>query len=230
MISSEALGANGREVRCGKCGHMWFQPGERDSLDDLPPAPPEQDMGYGDDDISFENHKEPEPIPEVLKSRREKVAIEKEYQPSKLDKYISPERRSQVAAVLVALLIVVGLAYELIDSRDMIGRQVPFMAGAYEELGLPLTKVKPQIAIDRLTLTKQGTKMMGTANLINLTSDSVPVKHIVAELTDFDYKTLKSMDVKMDDKSLKGESSHKIEFTFDDVPKDAVSVRVKITE
>jgi hypothetical protein len=35
MVSAEALGEKGREVRCGKCSHRWFQEPPRDSLDEL---------------------------------------------------------------------------------------------------------------------------------------------------------------------------------------------------
>lgn len=34
-VSSEAIGVDGRQVRCKKCQHVWFQEGEKQALEDL---------------------------------------------------------------------------------------------------------------------------------------------------------------------------------------------------
>lgn len=226
MISSEALGADGREVRCGKCGHMWFQEGERDSLDDLPRHEPEDD----NIDIGFVPHKEePQPIPEAFKPRAEPASKPSSSKPKKEIKIASPIQK-QIAGLLVALAIVLVIFYALVAMKDSLGRSIPFMGAAYEKMGFHLQKVEPQIAIDRLRLTKEGKKILGSMHLINLTSEDVSIGKVTADLIDFDYKSIKTIDVPFADKTLKGESSNKVDFSFDDVPKDAVSVKVKISQ
>lgn len=222
MISSDALGPDGREVRCGKCGHMWFQPPERDSLDDLPSIP---EPAHEDFDIGFKSNDEPAPEP-VKPPPVQTVVPEKEY---KLDKIISRNRQKQVAGVMVALATVMVLFYGFVAMNNTLGRAVPFLGAAYEKMGFHLKREKPQIAFDRLKLTKQGVDITVSGMIINLTSEDVSVHNVKLELTDFDYKPLKETDIKLEGNKLKAESSEKIEYVFKDAPKDAVSVRVKVT-
>lgn len=223
MVASEALGSEGREVRCGKCGHMWFQAGERDSLDELPPEEP------GEFDIGFEPHVDRpeivEPTPDILKPKPvpeepPKVWLEKEVVVSK----------KTAASVLSAFILVWIFAFILISARESLAKVSPFLAGAYEKLGLHLPQEDSSIAVDRFKVTKDGKKLSASLYLINLTSDEVPVKKITAEMLDLDDKLMKSIDVKVPEPTIKGESQSKIEFSFDDAPKDAVSVKVKIAQ
>ena len=220
MVASEALGPDGREVRCGKCGHLWFQAGERDSLDELPPAEP------GDFDIGFEPHvdrsEKAEPIRETLKPspKVDVPEVEKE----------TVAFKKKAAGALAAFVLVWILAFVFISARESLAKSSPFLAGAYERLGLHLPKEEASIAIDRFKVVKDGKKLSASLYLINLTSDEVPVKKITAEMLDLDDKPMKSMDVKVPEKTIKGESQSKVEFVFEDAPKDAVSVRVRLSQ
>ena len=243
MISSAALGEDGREVRCGKCGHMWFQAPERDSLDDLPPVPVEDapsspSQGF---DIGFEPHvDQPEPV-KPPEPKPEKVAKAKPSKPpreprankgifAKIEKVVPLEKQRHIAGVMVALAVVSVSFYTLVANRDTWGRSVSFLGAAYDKMGFPLTPMKPQIAFDRLRLSKTGNKVVATGHVLNLTDREVSIDHITVDLTDFDYKVLKTVDIKMGKKSLAPETSEKIEFFFEDVPKDAVSVRVRLVQ
>lgn len=221
MVASEALGSEGREVRCGKCGHLWFQPGERDSLDELPPEEP------GEFDIGFEPHVDkpepPQPAPDILKP---KAAQPPAAEPEK-ESIVS---KKTAASVLAAFVLVWILAFILISARESIAKSSSFMAGAYEKLGLHLPKEEASIAVDRFKVVKDGKKLSASLYLINLTGEEVPVKKITAEMLDLDDKPMKSMDVQVPESTIKGESQSKVEFSFEDAPKDAVSIKVKVAQ
>ncbi len=236
MISSEALGADGREVRCGKCGHMWFQQGERDSLDDLPLHEGEHEVPqFGqrkvDVDLDFTPHHEAAPA-ESIKSKpaAEKVVEHPDIQVDLKDRkpLLPRQQQKQVAAVLVALAITSTLFLGFISFRNSVGLNVPFLGAAYNKMGFSVKTEKPKIAFDRIKLSFDGADVSGAGSLINLTSDALPVKAITADLLDEKNKVLQSADIKIKDDSLDGESTQKINFTFKDAPKEASSVRLHI--
>lgn len=236
MISSTALGADGREVRCGKCGHMWFQAGERDSLDELPADLAEDTRDRVDTDsfdIGFEPHVEkPEPIPEVLKPSPEPPTAPNVSKGifAKIEEIVPLEKQKNIAAVMVALAIALVSFYIFVANHNSIGRAIPFLGAAYDKMGFPLATVKPQIAFDQLKLSKESQKIVGTGYVLNLTDQEVPVSYMTVELTDFDYKVLKTINIKMGQKTLQPEAREKIEFYFEDVPKEAVSVRIRLVQ
>ena len=231
MVSSEALGDQGRDVRCSKCGHVWFQPPERDSLDELNIGVDDHDYSADQssgDDISFETHVDkPEPIPEILKPRANESANE----PAKVKTVkVATKRQKQIAGVMVALAIASVAFYALVAPYKSIGRAVPFMAAAYEKIGWPMPQVKKQIAFERLRLSREGNKIKGNGLIVNLTSEDQPLNYMTVDLLDLSDNIVKTFDIKMTSTKLKAESSEPVEFFVDEPPKDAVSVRIKLVQ
>ncbi|PZP55802.1 MAG: hypothetical protein DI586_05740 [Micavibrio aeruginosavorus] len=227
MVSSEALGDHGRDVRCSKCGHIWFQPPDRDSLDDLSIGLDDHDYSKdasSDNDISFNPYverPEAEPTPEILKSKTETPQKKKTVMVASL-------RQKKIAGVMVALAIASVVFYGIVAAYKPIGKAIPFMGAAYEKIGWPLPKIKSQIAFERLKLSREGNKIKGTGLIVNLTSEDQSLNHITVDLMDLSDKVVKSFDIKMTSATLKAESSEAVEFFVDEPPKDAVSVRIKL--
>ncbi len=227
MVSSEALGDQGRDVRCGKCGHVWFQPPERDSLDELNIGLDDHDYSTdksSDDDISFETHVDkPEAIPEILKPKADEPAKVKTVKEA-------TKRQKQIAGIMVALAVASVIFYALVAPYKSIGRAVPFMAAAYEKMGWPMPQAKKQIAFERLRLSREGNKIKGSGLIVNLTSEDQPLNYMTVDLLDLSDNVVKTLDIKMTSATLKAESSEAVEFFVDEPPKDAVSVRIKLVQ
>ncbi len=227
MVSSEALGAAGRDVRCGKCGHVWFQGPERDSLDELDIDLGDHDFSsdkQSDNDLSFETHIErTEPNSEILKPKAEEPRQEKTVKEATL-------LQRQIAGAMVALAFASVIFYALVAPYKTIGRAVPFMGAAYEKMGWPMPKAKKQIAFERLKLAREGKKIKGSGLIVNLTSEDQPLNYMTVDLLDLSDKVVKTFDIKMASTKLKAEASEPVEFFVDEPPKDAVSVRIRLVQ
>lgn len=215
MISSEALGEEGREVRCGKCAHMWFQPAERDSLDELTDtAEADEESGF---DIGLTERAEAH-VSEPVKQEEELVSPLIE----------APESRLRlIAAGMVALAVVSVLLYGFVALRGPLTNIVPGLNSTYVALGYSLPKrAEPDIAFDRIKLIRSGDAVTGSGFIINLTENPVRLGLIKAELTGPQKDVLETIDIPLQHKELAPESSEKLEFTFKVAPKQAEGVRV----
>lgn len=222
MISSEALGSNGREVRCGKCAHMWFQEAERDSLDELAEsAAAEEEKEF---DIGLSDHEEPVASEEV--SRPEAMP------PTENEAVSFDEKtnlRRHVAAILAALAVTVVLLYGFIALRGPLSAAIPSLSSVYAALGFAtLQSQESDLAFDRIKLTRNGASLSGSGYVINLTSHAVSLGPIKAELLNAQKEVLASTDIEMEKNEIAAESFEEIQFSFKDPPKQAEGVRIHI--
>ncbi|MGH6976053.1 MAG: DUF3426 domain-containing protein [Stellaceae bacterium] len=113
LVETQKLGAQGRMVRCGSCGHTWYQ------------APPE-DMTPR---VELTGP-EPEPTPGVVE-RGGLPAIRRKHK---------RWRWGAVVTLLVLLLVLAAAGWGAIFMRDPVMALVPQTAKVYSRLGLVATQ------------------------------------------------------------------------------------------
>lgn len=128
FVPDEAIGPNGRRVRCKACGHDW-----RATLEDVPlelepePAPSEEiEGGVGGYDTFAET-----PAPELPRAFRARAE----------QKRRARQAAAAGAAWAAAAAVVLGLLTAAVLFREEIARAVPAAAGAYKALGLEVNIV-----------------------------------------------------------------------------------------
>ena len=217
MISSEALGEEGREVRCGKCAHMWFQPAERDSLDELAEIKSAEEENIVD--IGLADHVEDPVFETRLKEEVISPLIETPETPLRM-----------AAAVMVALALTAILLFGFVALRGPLTYMMPGLNATYAALGFSVPKLaEPDIAFDRVKIIRNGDIITGSGFIINLTENPVRLGAIKAELLGTQKDVLEDIEISMQHEEIAPESSEKIEFSFKSVPKQAESVRVFMT-
>ncbi len=122
-VTPEELGQGGRAVRCGNCGHDWFQGQAAEPLVTEKPAPP----------ASGPPHASETPAPVSEESRSDVSA-----QAGPRSFFRPPKRaRSSLAVGWMSLaLFVVGLGTGLYFGKDRIISAVPSAAMLYQLVGL----------------------------------------------------------------------------------------------
>lgn len=186
-VPIEAIGVEGRTVRCKKCKHEWFQEGEKKALDDLINLVQSSDDHL--DDLAFQDRQR-KAIAAEAKAKTEISVAEKlsaiidKIIPPKVKNYLfsGPKQSllSHCASFMVALAVVSCLVLILVTGRWGITRVIPSLAPVYEANGFPLVgyaRINPEEAliIDRVTLQTEEGKREITGNLINLTSENIKV-------------------------------------------------------
>jgi len=180
--------AQGRAVRCARCGHVWHQmppePEPEAFVEPAPPPPP------------------PEPEPEMPRyarfvpppERDEEPQVEEEQAPEPVAvPHVSAKRRIGLGVgwLGLALLVIVGLA-AAVTFRHAIVRVWPQSASAYSAVGL---KVNPSgLELTNVKYTEESvdgqTVLTVTGSLANVSDRELPVPQIRVGLIDSDKHEL----------------------------------------
>jgi predicted Zn finger-like uncharacterized protein len=185
-VPNEAIGVDGRTVRCKKCKHEWFQAGEKKALEDLMHIIESTDFDV--DEIAFDDNKKKAKNKAAKKDRVKLTvrlsALAEKVIPARLKNYLfsGPKRSflSHFASFMVALATFMCLILVLVSARWTITKVIPPLAPVYEAAGFPLmnyARINPEKAliIDRVTLQTAGDKREIIGSLINLTSQTIKV-------------------------------------------------------
>jgi predicted Zn finger-like uncharacterized protein len=184
-VPNEAIGLDGRAVRCKKCKHEWFQDGEKKALEDLINMVEATDINL--DALSFGDNKKSALARQAktkVKLSVRMVAILDKIIPAPLKNYLlSGDKRSflsHFASFMVALAVFSFLCLVLVTGRWGITHVFPSLASVYEAAGFPLTsyaRLNPEssLIIDRVAFQDEDKKREIIGSLINLTSQNVKV-------------------------------------------------------
>ena len=166
-IPDDAIGINGRAVRCAKCGHSWHQwpPGQEPPATLVKPAPqpevsappPEPEAAPPAEDVDYGGYDEP------LPSRR------------------NPARRWTIVAIVIGLLLLAGAAALQFVGIDTIRARLGMGEGGGPSVSLLLeVPRKPE----RRTLASGNELFALTGRVVNPTRERQNVPDIRAELQD----------------------------------------------
>lgn len=181
-VPSEAIGIEGRHVKCKKCHHVWFHDGERKILDDLINRIQTADIEV--DNITFDDGKK------TRKNADNKVSLFVKLRNFLVEftniRLFSMGRKALLrhfVSSLVALAAFLVVCLLLVSQRVPMVRSFPSLAGIYEAAGFPLFEyadVNPEdvLIIEKPVIGMFNNKKVVQANLINLSSNSVRVPNI----------------------------------------------------
>lgn len=131
FVSDEAIGPNGRRVRCKACGHDW-----RATLEDAPLELEPQAVPVENDEVAprYDTFAET-PAPELPRAFRAKAERKRRVR----------QAAAAGAAWAAAAAVVLGLLTGAVLFREEIARAVPATAGVYKALGLKVNTVGLQV-------------------------------------------------------------------------------------
>lgn len=187
-VPAEAIGPKGREVRCKKCAHVWFQADEKKALDDI--FTRIETHRVSEDDISFADRKKerrnllPVGLMGAVKLRcqtvwvKSRMAVKKSKLFPYLDRLQAYINKRNVAAVMVAFACFSVVLLTLVVGRWSIVHTIPSMEGVYKTMGFSLesyANVNPEeaLVVEHPAIQKTDAGRVFTGNLINLTSSEI---------------------------------------------------------
>ncbi len=218
LLATDAIGENGRPVRCGKCHHVWEQEPVRDSLDDL-------------NAVDFVERPDPDPeddIPSGVQPLRDFPAYQPAEPPPPSPMVQMVQRNLPlITGVTMAVAVFAVLALIVISARGMIIEALPSTQPLFIALGFEEGASEKTLVFDSVVAKITKDELTVTGSLINLSSKLIILPPLAVELLDSSGKVVTSYTANMTAKDLKGEESVDLSFSFKDVPADAEHVRLK---
>jgi len=181
-VDNAQIGPEGREVRCKKCKHVWFQVGEKQKLEDLINL---VQSTHIDVDIDFDDDKKSSK-PKIAKNKKspsEGGILQKLILSFIKNRFASVDKKTflnHFSGAMVALAIFMCLLFGLVSQRFALTAHFPSLIAPYEAAGFPIVnyaRINPEEAliIDRVMIDGEGEKRQIIGSLINLTSQNVKV-------------------------------------------------------
>jgi predicted Zn finger-like uncharacterized protein len=184
QADAQRFAAPGRNVRCAKCGHVWFQTPPVAEIEPepepvIPPSPPEPE--------SFV--RSIEPPPELMSPRIEEepmvtggVFVEPEIK--------KPRSRGAVIGQIVGwaalILLVVAIGWSVVQFRQTIANLWPQSASLYAAIGMPVNL--RGIALTDVAYQQEfedGQPVLSvTGKVVNVSDRELPVPELQVVLTD----------------------------------------------
>ncbi len=234
-VSSEAIGENGRTVRCKKCAHTWFcqgeEQGQKKALEDLISRIQATDIEV--DDIVFGN------------STKTRISQDKVGLLSRIlgkikaaSGKLQTESRfsNSLAGFMCALAAFSVVIYGIVSQRTVIVHVFPALSETYTAAGFPLTTIsnanpEESLIIEKATFNEEGKNRQLTGSLINLTSQNVRVPPLkVIFLDKYDTKLGEKVYV-LPVPALGKELSYGFSLPVpEDVPHSLSTVKISFTE
>ena len=146
-VRVEALGAMGRRVRCSRCGHVWHAepPGYKVEIIHAEPEPdrvatrpePDTPAERGSDPVAAAG---PESIPPVPEPDSAPAADVSEADPPRPQLPVparpAPQSRGPSLWTWILSLLILALCVVGYEARHSIAKEWPWLAPAYEALGM----------------------------------------------------------------------------------------------
>lgn len=199
IVPPEAISEKGRDVRCKKCQHTWFQKSEEgERLDDLITRIQSEDID--EDDISFRD------AMANSSDKRNKTRIGagilarlKSFFAKKKNETVSignPPFLKYFASGMTACAAVSLIIYSLVMLRGAVIGVIPAAGHVYEQLGFatsPYADVNPEesLILEKVEMAEHGDQKWIKGNIINLTPDNIRLPKIRVSFKDSDGAVIK---------------------------------------
>lgn len=218
LLASLLLGMSGRKVRCGVCGHTWFQ----EPVDEEPlPS-----QGVDDDEPpSFTDHLEQEileSIPEGVKPIPEGSAV------PVVQEGKNSFKGDGVAAGLVAAAVFFIVLAALVAFRGPVSLAWPPSARLFQMVGLPVPVPGEGLIFDQVKAVAQTDGTLNiTGNIINLHARPSPVPKIRATLRENEDITGDTWMVPVENEEIGPEETISFTGTYEGVPEAMKEVNLR---
>jgi predicted Zn finger-like uncharacterized protein len=225
LLASLLLGVEGRKVKCGVCGHIWFQP----------PMDEEYIAGSGgDDSLSFHDHLEHEdlePIPEGVKPIPEGsgMPITGSHKFSfNLKEHLTRDNigGGAMAAAVFALVFAGMLAF-----HNPLSRMWPPLTSLFSIAGLESTAGQGLI-FDQVVARQSKDATTGksvltlTGNIVNVRKDMAEIPSVWATLQKSETEKGVTFMVRLDKKNIDAQGKMPFTAVYDDLPDDMTQVKI----
>lgn len=239
LIASDAIGAQGRTVRCGKCGHNWQQAPVRDSLDELSSQGSEAFLNQheqhtedkSDLEQAVENYLE-DSIPEGVKplpAEEDRISIRPVFQtgekisdePGLLKRHLP-----LLTGVSAAVLIFAGIAGAVVTQRSAVMAAIPSSKAVFVALGLEEEGDADTLVFDGVEAKIDGDVLNVTGTLINVSSSTMTLPPLTVEILDASGAVVETRPAALDRATLDGEQTLPLQFSFDHIADKAAQARL----
>jgi len=232
LLASLLLGVSGRKVRCGVCGHEWFQ----EPLDEegSPEDDDEADVVFDDDAPKPDFRKlmeedDLEPIPEGVKPVPEGSSVP--VLPRSASAATHFDRAKMHALMGVAVMVLVILS-GLVAMRDQVVQMWQPAALMYDLIGMPAAVPGEGLIFDRITAKavpdKEGNlHLVVDGNVINLHARAAALPEIRVTLRRSESEPADSWIVALNRKDIGPEETVPFQTTFDNLPGEMKEVNVR---
>lgn len=229
LLASLLLGVDGRKVKCGVCGHVWFQP----------PVDEEYVAGSGGgDEISFKDHLEHEdlePIPEGVKPIPEGsgMPITGSHKFDlhfifKLKQYLTLDNLGggAMAAAVFAVVFAGMLAL-----HNPLSKMWPPLSSLFSAVGIESTAgqglIFDQVAAHQSKDATTGKSILTlTGNIVNMRKDPTDVPSVWATLQKSETEKGVTFMVKLDKPTIKGQGKMAFKTVYEELPDDMTQVKI----
>ncbi|MCB9965104.1 MAG: zinc-ribbon domain-containing protein [Rhodospirillales bacterium] len=216
-LSADALGEEGRTVRCGDCRHQWFQTPEEDDNDAL-----ESDLEEGLEEDGFavdlsdsqeeeDESSDSEAYPSLEESERPAATVY-----VSATAHLSEQKSAEdlmaarwgyrAAAVVFVLLCAGGVAFKSSISETWPSTQAVY---AFFGLGGSTGPAKEDIAFERFTAISDDAHTLRLKGMVyNLTPEDIVLPALVVEVKNAEGLTANDIVVPLDEMVLEKEATH----------------------
>jgi predicted Zn finger-like uncharacterized protein len=218
LLAADAIGENGRAVRCGKCGNVWQQPPIRDSLDELNAT----DFTTPAEDVT------PDPVPDAEPVKEfpvYKVAAEPP-ETSTLSAFTKLFARPRLMGVAGAIAVFGLLIAIIIYARAPMISAFPSIRPVFETFGLEEDIAARNLIFDNVTAKISDKTLSISGKLINLSDKPVVLPPMTVDILDSASSIVKTYSADIGQKEMDGEASIDLDLSYTDVPGTSHQVRL----
>lgn len=221
LLATDAIGEQGRTVRCGKCQHIWHEEAVRDSLDDLNAVDFAEGTDVAPDNVA-------EDIPQGVKPIEEFPAYKPAAEPSRPALVLALQKRLPlITGIAMAVAVFALIAAGIISARTSIITHFPSTQPIFVALGVEQGASEKTLVFDSVTAKIEKESLIVTGSLINLSSAVITLPPLAVELLDGAGQLITAYPAELDKKTLSGEQSLDLNFSYKDIPAEAQQARLK---
>ncbi|MBI2234769.1 MAG: zinc-ribbon domain-containing protein [Micavibrio aeruginosavorus] len=222
LLASLLLGAAGRKVRCGVCGHTWFQPPVDDML-----SPDAADDGERPSFHAIMDEEDMEPIPEGVKPIPEGSSV-----PALTPGAMAVKVDRAAANGLLAAAVIVLFFGGMVAARGAVVQAWQPAALFFEKIGLPVMVqgeglIFDQVSAKATTAPDGSARLVVQGNIINLYARESALPPIRATLRKSESEPGDSWIIAMDRNSIGPEEVITFETRFENLPGEMQEVNLR---
>ncbi len=231
LVPRDAIGADGRRVRCSHCGHEWFEPPPEDDDDDAAAFDDDaDDTAFGADIADKDHDAEIDPIPESVRPLPEESDVPALRDGgARSDEMADLRRWTGYGAAAAVFFIVLG---GLLVAHKPVTDLWPGMGAFYSLFGMERTVAAESLVFERVQAQKgrtgEGIEVIRVGgNILNLSRTEQALPVLQARLMDRDNDVLDAWQVTIDQTTIEPEGEALLFTVYPDAPETATQLNLR---